>query len=92
MTADVAVMCEHGSHGWSCEVRVHENGTASTFEVSVSQQEFERYAVPNEDVATLVERSFRFLLEREPKEQILRRFELGVIERYFPEYAAWAVC
>ena len=30
--------------------------------------------------------SFRFLLAREPKESILSRFELPVIERYFPEY------
>jgi hypothetical protein len=33
-----------------------------------------------------VEESFRFLLEREPKESILRRFNLTVISRYFPEY------
>jgi hypothetical protein len=37
-------------------------------------------------LADLVRESFRFLLEREPKEQILRTFELDVIERYFPEY------
>jgi len=35
----------------------------------------------------LVEESFRFLLEREPKESILRSFDLPVIRRYFPEYA-----
>ena len=34
----------------------------------------------------LVEESFRFLLEREPKESILQAFEIDVIERYFPEY------
>lgn len=34
----------------------------------------------------LVEASFRFLLDREPKESILSRFELGAISRYFPEY------
>ena len=28
------------------------------------------------------------LLEREPKEAILQRFDLAVIEQYFPEYAA----
>ena len=32
--------------------------------------------------------SFVFLLEREPKEAILTRFELPVIEQYFPNYAA----
>lgn len=34
----------------------------------------------------LVRRSFEFLLAREPKEQILREFDLSVIARYFPEY------
>lgn len=35
---------------------------------------------------TLMERSFEFLLEREPNTSILSRFELPVIGRYFPEY------
>lgn len=43
----------------------------------------DRYGVAPE---TLVEASFRFLLDREPKESILDRFELDVIARYFPEY------
>ena len=34
----------------------------------------------------LIQASFEFLLEREPKEAILSEFELPVIERYFPEY------
>jgi hypothetical protein len=34
----------------------------------------------------LIEASFEFLLEREPKESILSEFELSVIGRYFPEY------
>jgi hypothetical protein len=29
---------------------------------------------------------FQFLLEREPKESILRRFDVTVISRYFPEF------
>jgi hypothetical protein len=33
-----------------------------------------------------VRKSFLFLLEREPKESILRSFDLTVISRYFPEY------
>ena len=31
-------------------------------------------------------RRSRFLLEREPKESILSRFDLPIISRYFPEY------
>lgn len=38
------------------------------------------------DGAVLVEASFRFLLDREPKEAILAAFDLPVIARYFPEY------
>ena len=34
----------------------------------------------------LVEASFRFLLDREPRESIMSRFDLAVIVRYFPEY------
>jgi hypothetical protein len=34
----------------------------------------------------LIQKSFQFLLEREPKESILSRFDLSVISRYFPEF------
>jgi hypothetical protein len=33
-----------------------------------------------------VEESFAFLLEREPKESIMREFDLTVIARYFPDF------
>jgi hypothetical protein len=46
-----------------------------------------RYA-PGATPERLLEASFEFLLEREPKEAILPRFELPIIERYFPEYAS----
>jgi hypothetical protein len=49
--------------------------------------DIERYA-PGALPEDLLEASFTFLLEREPKEAILGRFELPVIERYFPEYRA----
>ena len=38
------------------------------------------------DRSALVRASVEFLLEREPKESIMRTFDLPVIERYFPEY------
>ena len=33
-----------------------------------------------------LEASFQFLLDREPKESILPRFDILVIARYFPEF------
>ncbi|KPK75112.1 MAG: hypothetical protein AMJ89_04820 [candidate division Zixibacteria bacterium SM23_73] len=34
----------------------------------------------------LIKRSFGFLLEREPKESILSKFNLRIIKNYFPEF------
>ena len=34
----------------------------------------------------LIKKSFKFLLEREPKESILSRFNLRIINQYFPEF------
>lgn len=34
----------------------------------------------------VIEAAFRFLLDREPKESILGRFDVTVISRYFPEF------
>jgi hypothetical protein len=45
-----------------------------------------RLAPGASDPVDLVEASFAFLLEHEPKESILREFDLAVIGRYFPDY------
>ena len=62
------------------EVTVNEGGSSSSHVVTV---DVTRDGVDDED---LVEASFRFLLDREPKEAILSRFDLSTISRYFPEY------
>lgn len=57
----------------------------TTHEVTATSADLKRYG----DKASpefLLKASFEFLLEREPKESILRSFALSVIERYFPEY------
>jgi len=33
-----------------------------------------------------IKAAFKFLLDREPKESIVRRFDITVISRYFPEF------
>jgi hypothetical protein len=71
--------------GSTYAVTVEDARGASTHEVTVWPSDVARYA-PDATPEALLEASFAFLLEREPKESILRRFELPVIERYFPEY------
>ena len=68
-------------------VTVQEDGSATQHDVTVTRENVERYA-PGATPERLLEVSFEFLLAREPKESILRRFELPSIARYFPEYPA----
>jgi hypothetical protein len=63
-------------------------GGETVHEVTVQRTDHARLARPNERVEHLVTRAFEFLLERESKESILRRFDLMVIARYFPEFEA----
>ncbi len=66
-------------------VTVEEGKGRTVHDVTVTADDVERYAT-GVSAEQLVEASFEFLLEREPKESILSRFELPVIERYFSDY------
>ncbi len=67
-------------------VRVIEAGSETSHDVTVSPKDYARLTAGKIEPEELVRRSFEFLLEREPKESILMRFDLSVISRYFPEY------
>jgi hypothetical protein len=67
-------------------VRVVEGASESTHRVTLKPADYQRLAAGKVAPEVLVRRSFEFLLEREPKESILPRFDLSVIARYFPEY------
>ncbi len=67
-------------------VRVIESGSETTHEVTVSPNDYAKLTAGKIEPKELVRKSFEFLLEREPKESILSRFDLSVISRYFPEY------
>ena len=67
-------------------VCIEEGASESEHEVTVTPEAVTRYAGPGVSPERLLQASFAFLLEREPKEAIMRQFDLPVIERYFPEY------
>jgi hypothetical protein len=69
-------------------VRVTEGDTATTHQVILSPEDHARLGRKGEAPEAFVERCFRFLLQREPKEAILRRFDVRAIGRYFPEFEA----
>jgi hypothetical protein len=68
------------------KVRVIEGQTETTHRVTLKPADYERIASGKTNPAEVVRRSFEFLLENEPKESILPRFDLTVISRYFPAY------
>jgi hypothetical protein len=84
--ARIGVACELLAAGWSCRVDVVEERSATSHRVSVAAADLERLDPGATDPTDLVRRSFVFLLEREPKESILRSFDLTVIGHYFPDW------
>jgi hypothetical protein len=82
----VAVDCLPDAHGWRCAVSVRDSKGEAGYEVVVTAAELEHYGRGETTPDRLVEAAFRFLLERESREAILRRFGLSEIERYFPEF------
>ena len=88
--SDVAVACvaEPDGGAWTCAVRVVEGASSTDHVVSVDEIDLPPAldGAGPADVERLVSATFAFLLEREPKESILRRFDLSVVQRYFPDY------
>jgi hypothetical protein len=83
---DIAVDCQPADEGWRCSVTVGSDQGATSHAVTVTGHTARRLAPADADPSRLVAESFRFLLEREPRESILRSFELPLIGRYFPEW------
>lgn len=73
-------------NGWRFDVTVQESGDAIKYSVDVHKSYCEKLTGDAHDPGMLVTKSFKFLLAREPKESILRQFNLEDINRYFPDY------
>ena len=81
MTAEIAVQ----RAGDAFDVTVSEGASVTRHRVTAHAGVLARMApgvAPEEALAA----AFRFLLDREPKESILSRFDVSVISSYFPEF------
>jgi hypothetical protein len=79
----LTVRCRRVAEGWVCDVIVGDDAAATDHEVRVSTADLDRLHPGATDPEALVRAAFEFLLVREPRESILRRFDLTVIGRYF---------
>lgn len=87
MTA-IDVRCVPEATGWRCSATIDDGHGTSAHDVTVATEEADALAAAADqsDVERLVYETVAFLLEREPKEAILRAFDLSVVGRYFPDY------
>ena len=68
------------------EVVVREGKGETRHRVTMSKAKSEQLTAGKHTPERCLEAAFRFLLEREPKELILARFDISVISHYFPEF------
>jgi len=68
------------------KVEVVEDSSTSNHTVEVANDYYQKLTGGKISPEDLVIRSFKFLLQREPKEMIMSSFDLPTINRYFPEY------
>lgn len=66
-------------------VEVKEKDTKTSHKVTMERDFYNKIGT-SLSPEKVVEKSFEFLLEREPKESILSMFDIKAIANYFPEY------
>ncbi len=68
------------------KVQIVEDKSTSAHTVEVANDYYKKITGGKITPDDLVIKSFKFLLQREPKEMIMSTFDLPTIKRYFPEY------
>jgi hypothetical protein len=84
--ADIEVKTTEHDDSYEFQVTVKDGRGETRHRVTLRKADYEQLVGEKASPEALVRESFRFLLEREPKEAILRSFDLMVIGRYFSEY------
>lgn len=68
------------------DVVVGQGEDKTSHRVMISHAMLTRVAAGRHAPERCIAAVFRFLLDREPKEAILRHFDVAVVPRYFPEF------
>jgi len=68
------------------KVKVEEKGASKEYVVTLEDSFYQDLTQGKITKEELIEKSFRFLLQRESKESILSKFNLKVVKSYFPEF------
>lgn len=71
--------------GWHFNVTLIDETGPSSHEVTMDKDFVTRIGAKFHP-EKVVEKSFEFLLEKEPKDKILQEFDITVISHYYPEF------
>jgi hypothetical protein len=63
-----------------------DDGSKTTHQITLHKELYVRLTGGLKSPEELIRASFEFLLDKEPKENILPTFDLGEIQKFFPEY------
>jgi chorismate synthase len=86
MAAHIAVTQTGSGDPLEFDVTVKESGSQTRHRVTMQQSTYEQLTGGRVDPTVCVRAAFVFLLDHEPKESILSRFDVTVISRYFPQF------
>ncbi|MGC1954210.1 MAG: hypothetical protein WA970_16880 [Gammaproteobacteria bacterium] len=67
-------------------ITVREGNGQTQHEVTMGRATYQKLTNGNVSPTACIEAAFNFLLEREPKESILSRFDITTIATYFPSF------
>ena len=84
--ASIQVQQMESADPMSFEVTVQEGKSSSRHRVSMTQATYQKLTGGKVTPARCIEAAFTFLLDHEPKESILSRFDVTVISTYFPSF------
>ena len=72
--------------GWQFQVEIIQGKSRTSHQVTMSKATYEKLTGGKVTPEACVQKSFEFLLEQEPKESILRQFDITEISYYFPDF------
>lgn len=72
--------------GWSVDVEVGDSHSGVVRYKIIVDQQYYRKLAPRRTLEELILGTLHFLLSREPKEAILKSFNLRVVREYFPDF------
>jgi hypothetical protein len=86
VSADIDVKESKQGSAAPFEVAVSDGRSTMSYRVTIPEKLYQKLTQGKMTKSDCVKAAFRFLLDREPKESILKSFDLPLISRYFPEF------